>query len=144
MYEIFISFIIDLSHSFELNVPYMEQLNGVETTNMKALTNKCFRLFSDSRIHLKPSTGRFFVHIQIPKIAILVGPEGLPSSSLPTSLFGLILPSSHPSFSQDWNIYHIYHTHQPNLRVKLPCSIHPTVRNKKTVAWNLWWNYIYN
>lgn len=110
----------------------MEQLNGVETTNMKALTNKCFRLFTDSRIHLKPTAGRCFVHIQIPQIAILVGPEGLPSSSLPISLFGLILPSIHPSFSQDRNIYlQKEHTHQPNLWVKLPFSMDPTVRNKK-------------
>ena len=46
MYGIFTFFIIDLSHSYELNVPYMEQLNEVETTNMKALTNKCVHLFA--------------------------------------------------------------------------------------------------
>ena len=36
-----------------------------------------------------------------------------------------------PVFPRTGIFTHIYHTHQPNLRVKLPFSMNPTVRNKK-------------
>lgn len=85
----------------------MEQLNGVETTNMKALTNKCFRLGGARRLTIIKRT--YFIiwfDLAIQSSQFFPGLEYLPTKK---------------------------HTSTKSTG-KTTIPMNPTVGNKKTVA----------